>query len=109
MSTDLDLAREDVWNALGKHPVRRAMLGRERCDAITRVALSSLPSQELTAAGEGTAQEREIIQLVERRVRGRYAEQCGFAFMTFVVTWAISAIVQALVVRWWKKRQEERT
>lgn len=109
MSTDLDLARDDVWNALGKHPVRRSLLGRERCDAITRVALNSLPSQELTAAGEGTAREREIIELVERRVRGRYAEQCGFAFTTFLLTWAISAIVQALVKRWWKKRQEERT
>jgi hypothetical protein len=109
MSTDLDLARDDVWNALGKHPVRRAMLGRERADAITRVALSSLPSQELTDAGEGTAREREILRLVERRVRGRYAEQCGFAFTTFLLTWAISAIVQALVKRWWKKRREDRT
>lgn len=106
MSTDLDLAREDVWNTLGKHPVRRAMLGRELCDAITRVALNSLPQEELKAAGEGTDRERELIELVKHRVRGRYAEQCGFAFTTFLLTWAISAIVQALIVRWWRNRKE---
>lgn len=104
MTLELLQARDAVWEALGSSPIRRAILGRERCDAIVRVAKNSIPTIELEAAGEGTGHEAAVIRRIERRVRGRYAEQCGFAFSTLILSWAISAIVQALVIRWWRNR-----
>lgn len=104
MTLELLHARDAVWDALGSAPLRRAILGRERCDAIVRVAMDSIPTMELQAAGRGTGHEAAVIRRIERRVRGRYAEQCGFAFSTLILSWAISAIVQALVIRWWRNR-----
>ena len=43
---------------------------------------------------------------IEERVRAVYAENCGMAFTTLVLVWAISAIVQALVIRWLNSRSE---
>ena len=103
--TDLEHAREEVWQALADRPLRRSMLGRERCDALVRVALSQLDAVEgELAAGWCDHQVDTIRRRVERRVRTVYAEQCGMAFMTLILVWAISAIVQALVIRWLNSR-----
>lgn len=87
-------ARDEVWDALGATPVRRAMLGRERCDAIVRVAME---------AHDEYAGRSQLGRLIEARVRERYRDRLGVPFMTLVVWWAISAIVQALVARWWSQ------
>jgi len=103
--SDLERAREDVWQALGSRPLRRSMLGRERCDALVRVALSQLDAVEgELAAGWCDHHVDAISRQVERRVRTVYAEQCGLAFTTLILVWAISAIVQALVIRWLANR-----
>jgi hypothetical protein len=100
----LEQAREDVWQALAARPIRRSMLGRERCDAIVRVALSQLDAVEgEMAAGRFTGAD-EMQRRVERRVRAAYADQCGMAFATLLLIWAISAIVQVLVLRWLNSR-----
>lgn len=102
----LEQARDDVWRALAARPIRRSMLGRERCDAIVRVALSQLDAVEgEMAAGRFTGTD-EMQRRVERRVRAAYADQCGMAFATLILVWAISAIVQVLVVRWLNSRGE---
>ena len=105
--TDLEQAREQVWQALGRSPVRRALLGRERANAITRTSLRVLPTEELAAAGDDSAAVDALQLRTEKHVRALYHEQCGFAFMTLVVLWAISTIVQILVIRWWTKHHEE--
>lgn len=106
MSDDLQTARDDVWEALGAAPLRRAVLGRDRADAMVRVALDVFPTNELAAAGQCTRYAAALQKRMEFAVRSRYSERCGFAFSTLILSWAISAIVQALVVRWWKRRQE---
>jgi hypothetical protein len=109
-ASDLELAdaRDAVWRRLAMHPIRRAALGRAQADAITAVALEQLPDDvELDVAGEGTDFERMLRERTERRVLDVYAERCGFALTTFLLSWAISAIVQALIVRWWKRRHSE--
>jgi len=109
MTTDLELAsaRDAVWRRLALHPVRRAALGRAQADAITAVALAEMPDTvELDVAGEGTDFERVLRERTERRVLDSYADRCGFVLSTFLLTWAVSAIVQALIVRWWKRRKE---
>lgn len=100
MTADDELrdTRDHVWEVLGSTPIRRAMLGRERADAIVRVALSEC--QASNAAGP------ENPSVVELRVRARYRESNGFAFMSLLVAWAISAIVQAVVIRWWNEHRE---
>lgn len=99
---ELRAASDAAWNALGRSPLRRAMLGRERCDAIVRVSIDHLPdvASELAACGDDAQAQAEAIHRLERRVRLRYSENCGLAFMALIVVWAISAIVQALVIRW---------
>lgn len=104
---DLSAARDSVWQALSSSPLRRAMLGRDRCDAIVRVALETLPTDDLVACGRGTAGEASLLEQTEQRVRSVYSERCGFVFMSFVIYWAISAIVQALVARWWNNNHPE--
>ena len=105
--SELAAAREYVWEALASKPIRRAMIGRQRCDAITRVALVAMPDDaELIAAGPGTSLEKILVERTERRVRANYNDRSGFAFTTMLVLWAISLIVQILVARWWKRRNE---
>lgn len=101
MTIDLEQAREHVWQALAASPIRRAVLGRERCDAIVRVAVNAMPD-ETQLAWSSVDDERRggLCRALERRVRANYSEACGFAFATMILAWAISAIVQALVARW---------
>jgi hypothetical protein len=95
-----------VWNALAAQPLRRAILGRERCEAIVAVARDKMPTAEdLVAAGRGTTGERLVRLDLERRVREEYHERCGFAFTTMILWWAIAAIVEALVRKWWESNR----
>jgi hypothetical protein len=102
--TDLDQARDLVWRRLP--PVRRALLGRERCDAIVRTTLDALPREQFAAAASAAGRDdlrRRTQQLVEKT----YQERCGLAFLSLLLWWAISTIVQILVVRWWNQHNEE--
>jgi hypothetical protein len=99
-TTDLE---EHVWRSLAAHPIRRAMLGRERCDAIVATAVEEQPTgSESLFAGHDSAALRERW---EQRVRIANNDRCGFAFTTMIVLWAISAIVQILVKKWWENHR----
>jgi hypothetical protein len=88
-----------VWKALAAHPIRRAMLGRERCDEIVAAAVTMSP----TGGAEETDNNRVAMRrLWEGRVREEYASRAGFAFMTMLLWWAIGAVVQALAMKWWE-------
>jgi len=106
-AADLQAARDEVWQALASRPLRRSILGRERCDAIVRVAMHQLQAVDVEVAA-GWHRDGEMVtavrRRVERRVKSAYAEQCGMAFTTLILVWAISAIVQALVIRWLSNR-----
>lgn len=98
---DLQTTQDQAWRALGAYPVRRALLGRERCDVLVAIAAEEIVS----AAGRGLASgHRDASRAIARRVGHRYDERAGFALSTFLLSWAISAIVEALIARWWAKR-----
>ena len=87
-----------VWAELARHPIRRAMLGRERCDEIVATAAG------LSPAGTMPGADRDAVRRAwEASVREEYASRAGFAFMTMVLWWAIAAIVEALVKKWWEE------
>jgi hypothetical protein len=94
-----------VWAELARHPIRRAMLGRERCDEIAATARRKMPPDRVMAAARRSKTERYIRVDVERQVRDEYAQRAGFAFMTMLIMWAIGAIVQALVKKWWEEHR----
>jgi len=89
-----------VWAELARHPIRRAMLGRERCDAIVATAVTMSPTGQAAATATNRAAMR---RLWEGRVRDEYAQRAGFAFMSMLIMWAIGAIVEALVRKWWEE------
>lgn len=98
--------RDHVWRELAAHPVRRAMLGRERCDAIAAETVAALDRETAVAADEFKTP-WILRRAVERRVRAKYRDSCGFSFTAMIVLWAISSIAQVIVIRWWTERHEE--
>lgn len=102
MSGDLQTARDAAWTALGACPIRRALLGRQRCDVLVNIAAEEI----VAAAGRGLSahDERAAALTIARRVDSRYEERSGFVLSSFLISWAISAIVQALIAKWWANR-----
>lgn len=95
-------ARDHVWAALGTTPVRRALLGRERCDAIVDTAIGESPTQsESRFAGRDNAALRERW---EQRVRLTYRDRCGSPLLSMLLLWAIGKVVEILVQRWWEQK-----
>jgi hypothetical protein len=92
-----------VWAELARHPIRRAMLGRERCDEITATAAAMSPAG--SRRPRGRADREDVRRTWEGRVRDEYASRAGFAFLTMLIMWAIGAIVQALVKQWWEEHR----
>ena len=102
--TDLDQARDAVWARLP--PVRRKLLGRDRCDAIVRTTLDALPQAQFAAAASAGGRD-DLRRRTQKLVEQTYQDRHGMAFMSLLIWWAISTIVQILVVRWWTKHHEE--
>ena len=105
--SDTDL-EQYVWDALAQFPVRRAMLTRERCDAIVTTVIQERPSQDsMAAAKRGYADPQlSVRQDLQRRVWSVYRDRCGFPVTTMILWWVISAIVQILVAKWWEQIHE---
>lgn len=102
----LHAARETAWSALGVNPIRRAMLGRARCDALAALAAEEVGHEAFAGANHGAFAAAHVEgsrRRIGQRITRRYPERCGFAFTTFILTWAISAIVQALIAHWWNQ------
>jgi hypothetical protein len=103
---------DEVWLSLRGNLFRRTILGRKRCDELVMLSCAEFPDRELSACVQGSEQEREQIDRMIDRVSSRYQQirsaspgkqEYGFAFLTLVLVWAVSAIVQYLVIKWWKK------
>lgn len=99
---DTDRACDAVWEALAATPARRALLGRRMADSIVRAALEEMPP----VAMHGDFIRAYVGKEMERRVRRRMGDRHGVAFTTILLSWAISAIVQALVAYWWRQQRE---
>lgn len=93
-------AREHVWRSLGRSPVRRSVLGRERCDALVRIALEKCESR----AASGVVAPAVLAAAIEDDVRREIDGRAGFAIWAIILGWAISAVVQALVTYWLENR-----
>jgi hypothetical protein len=77
------------------------MVGRERCDAVVATAVEQSPQvSEMAFAGRDR---RAMRERWEQRVRLVYRDRCGFALTTMLLWWAIGAIVEALVRKWWEE------
>lgn len=111
MTATIDQLVDETWEALRPSLFRRAILGRRRCAEIVMTALAEFPDRELTArkASEGSSSCRSICREVEKRVAGRVRQTgedhgtYGSVVLSLVLGWAVSAIVQYLVLQWWKR------
>lgn len=99
-------AIDTAWAALAGNPIRRALLGRERCEALAAIAAEEVGYEAFAGANNGAFARKYLAgsrRRIGERVARRYHERCGFAFTTLILSWAISAIVQALIARWWNQ------
>lgn len=107
----LDQLVDQTWDELRGNMFRRAILGKRRCAELVMHTLACFPDRELVAlkATAGSDLERQIVKQVEEKVASRYKATgqepgtYGFVFLSIVLYWAVSAIVQYLVVQWWKR------
>lgn len=104
---NLEAARHHAWTSLAAAPLRRALLGRERCDAIATATAEEMQASagDLLACGGDAEASAAACERLRDRVERRYAENCGMPFMTLLAVWAISAIVQALFIRWLNQQE----
>lgn len=101
----LQAERDGAWEALSGAPLRRAMLGRVRCDRLVRLAAEALDSAEFRGAVFDNAHGRAARRQIARRVGDVYSEPCSSVFVSLVLSWAIQAIVSYLIRRWWESRR----
>jgi len=103
---------DEVWASLRGNLFRRTILGRKRCNEIVMLTCSEFPDRGLTHCARGTPREQEVIDHCIERVTSRFQqmrsasgqrEEYGFVFLSLVLAWAVSAIVQYIVIKWWKK------
>jgi len=108
----LDELIDDTWTALRPGLFRRALLGRQRCAELVMLAVAEFPDRELRGCPRGSAYEQQMQEQLTERVAARFratsgkavaAEPYGFVFLSIVLMWAIAAIVQHLVVKWWER------
>lgn len=101
----LQSERDGAWESLGAAPIRRSLLGRDRCDRLVRLAGIALQSAEFRGAVFDNAPGRAARKLVAKRVADVYSEPCSSVFVSLVLSWAIQAIVSYLIKRWWENRR----
>lgn len=108
MTTDALI--DSVWNELRPSLFRRSILGKRRCSEIVLHALAEFPDREFAArkATQGSSAERRIVEETEKRVAKRMKtstgdEVYGSVILSLVLMWAVSSIVQYLVLQWWKR------
>lgn len=109
----VDAIIDGTWDALRGNYFRRAMLGKVRCAEIVMHTLAVFPDRQIVAlkATKGSAVEQQVIESTIVAVAERYqmtsaAKQqspYGFVLLSLVLYWAIAAIVQHLIVEWWKR------
>jgi hypothetical protein len=93
-------------------PVRVRLVGKDRIDDMTLIAVQEWPVERLLACGRGSAEEERAVDDVAASVSRVYEsvrgseKRYGF-FWSFVLMSAVSAICQ-LVLQWWLSRPANR-
>lgn len=109
----VDEITDRTWESLRGNYFRRAMLGKKRCAEIVMHTLAVFPDRQIVAlkASKGSAVEQQIIEstivtVVERChsvMAAKSPTPYGFMLMSLILYWAVGAIVQHLIVEWWKR------
>jgi len=93
-------------------PLRARLVGKERLDDLTLIAVTEWPIEPLMASQRGSGAEEKILDGVAQNVSRVYEsvhgsdKRYGF-FWAFVLSSAVSAIIQ-LVLQWWLSRAANR-
>lgn len=93
-------------------PLRARLVGRERIDDLTLIAVTEWPIQPLMDSQRGSGSEEKILDGVSKNVARVYesvhgAEKRYGFFWAFVLSSVVSAVVQ-LVLQWWLSRPANR-
>lgn len=93
-------------------PLRARLVGKERLDDITLIAVTEWPIQPLLDARRGSGDEERMLDSITKSVSRTYETVHGsekrYGFLwAFVLSSAVSAIVQ-LVLQWWLSRSVNR-
>lgn len=89
-------------------PLRARLMGKERLDDLTLIAITEWPIQRLMDSQRGSGEEEKILYAITQDVARVYesvhgAEQRYGFFWAFVLSSVVSAVVQ-LVLQWWLSR-----
>jgi len=93
-------------------PLRARLVGKERLNDLTLIAITEWPIEPLMSSQRGSGAEEKILDGVAQSVSRVYEtvhgseKRYGF-FWTFVLSSVVSAIVQ-LVLQWWLSRPSNR-
>lgn len=107
----LDDLIDDTWRTLRANYFRRALLGKKQCAELVMLTVSEFPEADLQACAQGSDYEKTLVGELITRVASRFADnriasgkqEYTFAFMSVILLWAVSAIVQHLVTQWWDR------
>jgi hypothetical protein len=108
----LDELIDATWTSLKPSLFRRTILGRRRCAELVMLACANFPDRELVSCTKDSARDKELRKELTDIVAAKYRQSAasrdehdayGMVFMSVVLFWAASAIVQYLVLQWWKK------
>lgn len=93
-------------------PLWARLVGKERLDDLTLIAVTEWPIQPLMDAQRGSGAEEKILDTASKSVARTYeavhgAEKRYGLIWAFVLSSAVSAIVQA-ILQWWLSRASNR-
>lgn len=113
MAKTLDELIDGAWEAMRPNMFRRAVLGKRRCAHLVMLACSEFPDSELRECRQSSAHAKSVEEQLAARVADRYRTGAygsldgtgsyGMVFLSVVLLWAASAIVQYLVIQWWQR------
>jgi hypothetical protein len=93
-------------------PLRARLVGKERLNDLTLMAITEWPIQPLMDSRRGSGDEERLLDSVSKSVARTYESVHGsekrYGFLwAFVLSSVVSAIVQ-LVLQWWLSRASNR-
>jgi hypothetical protein len=93
-------------------PLRARLVGKDRLDDIVRIAVTEWPIVPLMECGRGSAEEELLLDRLRVSVSRTYElvrgsePRYGF-FWAFVLSAAVSAVIQ-VILRWWIEKRANR-
>lgn len=93
-------------------PLRARLVGRERLCDVVMMAITEWPIDDLLACGRGSAEEEKCLDRIRSSVGRTYEAVHGheknYGFIwSFVLSAAVSAIIQ-VILKWWLDKRANR-